>query len=441
MFILLLACEPVKEINVDPVEATTSTPTLEDSPPVHVDSGWTRTEPVDTALDSGTGPWVDSGADSGTAPPPDTGTDPGPDPNEPPGAPVIALSPDPPGAGYDDVACDVVGAAIDPEGALVTYQVAWELDGDPWGGAVETRALAGDTIPAAETAEGQVWTCRVTASDGESDGPPAEADVSVAPTLLLDGVDATLTEGTWDYAVVALTGGATLTVQGEVVLTAREVVVDATSTIDGDGGGWLGGVEKTDGTGPAPGQGKKDDGGSGAGHGGLGGDGGDTLSFLAGGAEVGALDTLEALAGSGGGGSGGAYAGEDGLGGAGGAGVWIAAQEITVDGVITVSGLAGETGTDGAGGGAGGTILLQGDVVEVSGSLVADGGIGGDGTNTFGYGGGGGAGGRIKVFYDTSLDVGGAYVSTTGGWYGYGWLSFCTSGSPGTYAEVVSPWP
>jgi hypothetical protein len=92
---------------------------------------------------------------------------------------------------------------------------------------------------------------------------------------------------------------------------------------------------------------------------------------------------------------------------------------------------SGEEGGDdgvyyssGGGGGSGGGILVVGVDVVVDGALSVAGGEGGH-PFVSGYTGGGGGGGRIKIFYEDSLDVSTATIDVSGG----------DSGDDGTYYE------
>jgi len=99
--------------------------------------------------------------------------------NSPPGAPTLALSPDPPTETLDGLRCDIVAPSEDADGDLVTYQVAWQLDGVDWAGSVETDSEAGDTLPVSALDEEQVWRCVVTPEDGIEAGTSAAVETTV----------------------------------------------------------------------------------------------------------------------------------------------------------------------------------------------------------------------------------------------------------------------
>ena len=97
--------------------------------------------------------------------------------NTVPGAPEVVLFPDYPNES-EDLVCKLDEPSADADGDTVTYEFSWTVDGSPWGGAVKTTEFAGDTIPASSLVETQVWSCEVTPSDDEGEGPSAESDES-----------------------------------------------------------------------------------------------------------------------------------------------------------------------------------------------------------------------------------------------------------------------
>lgn len=106
----------------------------------------------------------------------DSDTDPSVQNRAPEGGAVeIAATPS-----SQDLIATITAESTDPDGDAVTYTFAWTRDGDPM------AALDSDTVPAAETAKGQVWAVQVTPTDGELDGAPFTAQVTVlnsAPTI------------------------------------------------------------------------------------------------------------------------------------------------------------------------------------------------------------------------------------------------------------------
>ncbi len=97
--------------------------------------------------------------------------------NTPPTAPSARIDPEDPRA-TDDLLCSVATAATDADGDTVSYTVAWTVDGAAFGGAA-TTTLTGDTIAAADTAGGDLWTCTLTPTDGTDGGPAGTASVTV----------------------------------------------------------------------------------------------------------------------------------------------------------------------------------------------------------------------------------------------------------------------
>ncbi len=226
--------------------------------------------------------------------------------------------------------------------------------------------------------------------------------------LTVDGTSESLSTGTYAYCDLNLVNSATLVVEGAVEIEAESFNVEAGSNVDGVGGGDVGG-DDTSGGGAGGGEGGTNAGAGGGGHGGDGGVGGydddGQDSAGAGGAEYGDSDSYEISMGSGGGST---YNSsfESGAGGNGGSALMVVAETITVAGTIDMSGDDAEDSSAlyyGGGGGSGGGLLLHGDVITIDGDLLAAGGNGGNTDTGVGDSGGGGAGGRIKVFWGTSL--------------------------------------
>jgi len=95
--------------------------------------------------------------------------------NAPPAAPTVSVSPANPRTDAD-LKANIVAASADPQGDAVTYSFAWLKDGAP------QVDLVTDTVPAARTVRGEVWSVVVTPSDGKLSGPTAQAQVTVANT-------------------------------------------------------------------------------------------------------------------------------------------------------------------------------------------------------------------------------------------------------------------
>ena len=92
-----------------------------------------------------------------------------------PTAPEVVITPDP-AATTDDLVASITTPSTDPEGDGISYTYAWSVDGTP-------TAHTTDTVPAADTSSGEVWTVIVTSSDGMGEGGSGTATVSVGNTL------------------------------------------------------------------------------------------------------------------------------------------------------------------------------------------------------------------------------------------------------------------
>jgi hypothetical protein len=92
-----------------------------------------------------------------------------------PSAPAVRLTPGTPTT-TDDLVVVIDTPSVDPEGDPLTYAYAWSRDGVPSG------ASSGATLPASATADGEVWTVDVWASDGLAESPVGSARVTIANT-------------------------------------------------------------------------------------------------------------------------------------------------------------------------------------------------------------------------------------------------------------------
>ena len=95
--------------------------------------------------------------------------------NAPPTTATVAISPERPSTD-EDATVVIVAAASDPDGDALSYRYVWFQDG------VLRADLTTDTLPATETAKGEVWTVSVVANDGLADGGVAEAEATVVNT-------------------------------------------------------------------------------------------------------------------------------------------------------------------------------------------------------------------------------------------------------------------
>ena len=110
--------------------------------------------------------------------------------NTPPGAPGVSISPSDPVEG-EDLVCTVPTGSTDADGDSVSYDFTWTVDGADYPSDWDTGYASGgwtgptttthtdDTVPGADTLEGEVWVCTVTPDDGDDPGTPASVSVSV----------------------------------------------------------------------------------------------------------------------------------------------------------------------------------------------------------------------------------------------------------------------
>lgn len=88
-----------------------------------------------------------------------------------PTAPTVAITPDPADT-EDDLTAAVTVDSTDPEGDSLSYAWSWTK-----GGAATSHT--GATVPAADTARGEVWVATATPSDGLGDGAPGSASITI----------------------------------------------------------------------------------------------------------------------------------------------------------------------------------------------------------------------------------------------------------------------
>ncbi len=92
-----------------------------------------------------------------------------------PTAPGVDITPDP-ASTSDDLTVAVTTAAVDPEGATLSYAYTWSKNG------VVQSAYTTDTVPASATGAGQTWSVAVTAYDGTGFGPAGTDSVVISNT-------------------------------------------------------------------------------------------------------------------------------------------------------------------------------------------------------------------------------------------------------------------
>jgi hypothetical protein len=117
--------------------------------------------------------------------------------NSPPGAPTLGISPAAPTVG-DSLVCTVDTPSSDDDGDSVVYTMSWTVDGVAYevGGAVDTgdpgfvgpstTTWTDDTVDAADLDLGQSWECTATPDDGDDEGTPATATVTVFESVSFD---------------------------------------------------------------------------------------------------------------------------------------------------------------------------------------------------------------------------------------------------------------
>jgi hypothetical protein len=224
----------------------------------------------------------------------------------------------------------------------------------------------------------------------------------------------------YNIATFTIESGDSVTLsQGVELEIHAETITGTGATINGLGKGYLG-ATTTGGTGAGTGGGAGTAIDSGdAGGGGYGGSGGSTTE-ASGGSAYGTNNIYHIQMGSGGGDG-------DGLdGGNGGGCIKLYADTMDISGsVIDCDGARGANGSNsGGGGGSGGGILIVGNTIDLdSATITAEGGDGGNettGTPGGGGAGGSGGGGRVKIFYYTSLSNTGTTISVINGPYGAG---------------------
>ena len=114
--------------------------------------------------------------------------------NTAPTAPVVDVTPNSPDT-TADLVCSITTQSTDADGDTVTYTYQWYKD------SVLQSGLTTNTVPAAETAKGQVWKCVVTPSDGTASGSSAEDQVTIqnsAPTAPVAAVTPESPDGAVD---------------------------------------------------------------------------------------------------------------------------------------------------------------------------------------------------------------------------------------------------
>ena len=87
-----------------------------------------------------------------------------------PSAPSVSITPNTPSSSDNLLA--TASGSIDPEGSSVTYQYEWQKNG-------LATTHTSNVVPSSDTIRGELWTVIVTPNDGQHEGPPAQASVTI----------------------------------------------------------------------------------------------------------------------------------------------------------------------------------------------------------------------------------------------------------------------
>ncbi|MEC7988033.1 MAG: hypothetical protein VX278_22890 [Myxococcota bacterium] len=102
--------------------------------------------------------------------------------NSPPTTPAISITPVAPTAGVEDLTCTISGVSTDDDGDVLTYTFAWYDSAGTLQQISSASSSTSDIISGSVTTSGD-WECEVYASDGQDDGTPAVATVTVSSTF------------------------------------------------------------------------------------------------------------------------------------------------------------------------------------------------------------------------------------------------------------------
>lgn len=120
--------------------------------------------------------------------------------NRSPSAPSVSIQP---ATAYtaDDLIASVDVPSVDPEGSSINYQYEWLKNN------VIQSNMIGATILEADTTSGDLWTLRVTPSDGALDGPAGEASLTISNTIpTISGVTITPSTGISSDSLLTCSG-------------------------------------------------------------------------------------------------------------------------------------------------------------------------------------------------------------------------------------------
>ena len=100
--------------------------------------------------------------------------------NTDPTSPVVTITPN--GAiESDGLVCEITTPSVDADGDSIVYNISWMLQGGSYQGVVLTTNEIGDTIPAGQTLDGEVYTCLVSAYDGIASSATASDVITILP--------------------------------------------------------------------------------------------------------------------------------------------------------------------------------------------------------------------------------------------------------------------
>ena len=148
-----------------------------------------------------------------------------------PTQPEISIDPNISDPGSSDLFCQIDQPSSDADGTSVAYSFAWEADGliypDDYSSATgpTSSSQTNDTVPAADTALAEEWTCTVTPNDGTDDGPSASA-MAAAATLMTVGDGETASGATATQAAATIYAQA-VTVTGDLTVTGFGIHISA----------------------------------------------------------------------------------------------------------------------------------------------------------------------------------------------------------------------
>ena len=92
--------------------------------------------------------------------------------NQAPSAPVVRISPETPSPG-DDLRCQRTQPSVDPDGDELSYLIRWEVDG-------QSTDYEQELIPSSQTQAGESWSCWMSGTDGQTEGPAGTDTVQIS---------------------------------------------------------------------------------------------------------------------------------------------------------------------------------------------------------------------------------------------------------------------